>query len=301
MKTKYLFRFVIALAMASTTTSWLSADQAEDEAAIRKSIASYVAAFNSHDAKAIAALWSPDAVYTNRVTGDQVTGQKNIEQELVAIFKESKDTKIEVDVTSVRFMSPSVAIEEGVARVLRPGAEPDETVYSSVYVKADGSWLLDHMSEEPKAVFRSNYQHLKDLQWMIGTWVDQDDQSRIETTSTWTKNQNFITRKFAISVEGQSDLSGVQVIGWDPVAEKIRSWVFDSDGGFGSSTWKKKDNKWVVNSSATLADGRKASAAKVLTIVADKTITMQATGRTLDGNILPNLEPIKLTRNSDSE
>ena len=55
---------------------------------------------------------------------------------------------------------------------------------------------------------------------MIGTWVDQDEQSRIETTSTWTKNQNFITRKFAISVAGQSDLSGVQMIGWDPVAGK---------------------------------------------------------------------------------
>jgi uncharacterized protein (TIGR02246 family) len=301
MKTKRIFRFVIAFAVASTAPGWLCADQAEDEAAIRASVAAYVVAFNKGDAKAIAAKWSPDAVYTNRVTGDQVTGRAQIEQELVAIFKDSKDSKVEVDVTSVRFMSPSVAVEKGIARVLRAGAEPDETVYSSVYVKAGGSWLLDHMSEEPKAVFRSNYQHLKDLQWMIGTWVDQDDNSRIETTSTWTKNQNFITRKFAISVEGQSELSGVQVIGWDPVAEKIRSWVFDSDGGFGNSTWKKKDNKWVVNSSAVLSDGRKSSAVKVLTIVDDKTITMQATGRTLDGNILPNIEPIKLTRNSDSE
>jgi hypothetical protein len=38
-----------------------------------------------------------------------------------------------------------------------------------------------------------------------------------------------------------------------------------------------------------------------LTILDDKTVTWQATGRTLDGNILPNIEPIKLTRNSDSE
>ena len=219
MKTKYFFRFVVALAMAQASAGWLCADQAEDEAAIRKSVATYVAAFNKQDAKTIAALWSPDVVYTNRVTGDQVSGRSNIEQELVAIFKDAKNTKIEVDVTSVQFMSPSVAVEKGVARVLRPGAEPDETVYSSVYVKSGGSWLLDHMSEEPVAVFRSNYQHLKDLEWMIGTWVDEDEQSRIQTTSSWTKNQNFITRKFAISVEGQSDLSGVQVIGWDPVEE----------------------------------------------------------------------------------
>lgn len=301
MKSKYLLRVAVALAVASTATSRLSADQAEDEAAIRKSVASYVAAFNRRDAKSIAALWTPNAVYTNRVTGDQVTGRQSIEQELVAVFEEFKDTKLEVTVNSVQFMSPSVAVEKGVARVIRLGAEPDETVYSSVYVKSDGSWLLDHMSEEPKQVLRSNYQHLKDLQWMIGTWVDQDEESRIESTSSWSKNQNFITRKFAVSVVGQSDLSGVQVIGWDPIAGKIRSWVFDSDGGFGSSTWKKKDNKWIINSSATLADGRKASAVKVLTLVDDETITMAATGRTLDGNILPNIAPIKLTRNSDSE
>jgi hypothetical protein len=157
------------------------------------------------------------------------------------------------------------------------------------------------MAEEPKPVFRSNYQHLKDLEWMIGTWVDQDDQSRIETTSSWTRNQNFITRKFAISGVGQSDLSGIQLIGWDPTEGRIRSWVFDSDGGFGTATWKKKENKWIVNAAATLADGRKASAVTTLTILDDKTVTWQATGRTLDGNILPNIEPIKLTRNSDSE
>ena len=301
MKTKYPVRLVVAFALMSATTGWLCADQAEDEAAIRKSVATYVAAFNSQDAKTIAALWSPDAVYTNRFSGEQVTGRDQIEQELVAIFNDSKDTKIEVDVTSVRFMSPSVAIEEGVARVLRAGAEPDETVYSSVYVKAGGRWLLDHMSEEPRPVFRSNYQHLKDLEWMIGTWVDQENQSKIVTTSSWTKNQNFITRKFAASIDGQSDLSGVQIIGWDPVSKKIRSWVFDSDGGFGSSTWKKKENRWVVSSSATLSDGKKASAVKILTLLDENTITWQASGRELDGEILPNIEPIQLTRNSDSE
>lgn len=299
MRTKYLFRFVVALAMASTATGWLCADQAEDEAAIRKSVESYVAAFNNHDAKAIAALWSPNAVYTNRVTGDEVMGRGNIENELVSIFKDAKDLKIAVDVTSVRFMSPSVAVEEGVARIVRAGQEPDETVYSTVYVKVDGKWLVDHMAEEPKPVFRSNYQHLKDLEWMIGTWVDQDNAARIETTSSWTKNQNFITRKFAVSGVGQSDLSGIQLIGWDPVEEKIRSWVFDSDGGFGNAIWTKKGNKWIVNAAATLADGRKASVVTTLTVVDDKTITWQATGRTLDGNILPNIEPIKLTRNSD--
>lgn len=301
MKARQLLSLVVPLALVWMTPIIGVADQAQDEAAIRKSIANYVAAFNRGDAKAIAAMWSPAAVYTNRYTGEQVSGRENIEKELISIFESSKGIKVEVDVTSVKFMSPSVAVEEGVARVIRPGEEPDETVYSSVYIRSGDGWLLDHMSEEPKPVYRSNYQHLKDLEWMIGTWVDQDDNARIETVSSWTKNQNFITRKFAVSVEGDTDLAGIQMIGWDPIEQEIRSWVFDSDGGFGSATWTKKGNKWIVNAAATLADGRKASVVTTLTMMDDQTIMWEATGRTIDGNILPNIDPIKLTRNAESE
>lgn len=301
MKKKLLFRFVVALAVTSAAPSWLCADQAEEEVAIRASVAAYVVAFNKGDAKAIAAQWAPDAVYSNPMTDEEVTGRKAIEAQLVKIFKDAKETKIEVDVNSIRFLSPSVAIEEGTARVLRPGDEPDVTIYSCMHVKAGGKWLVDRMTEQSEPVFRSNYQHLKDLQWMIGTWVDQDGSATIKTTSQWSKNQNFITRRFSVSIDGESDLSGVQFIGWDPVAQNIRSWVFDSDGGFGDSTWKKKENKWVIRSAATLSDGRKASAVKTLTVLDDQTITWQASGRSINGEILPNIDPIRLTRNSDSE
>ena len=104
---------------------------------------------------------------------------------------------------------------------------------------------------------------------MIGTWVDQENQSKIVTTSSWTKNQNFITRKFAASIDGQSDLSGVQIIGWDPVSKKIRSWVFDSDGGFAEGRWTKKDNRWFITTTGTLPDGGKASSVNVITRVDD--------------------------------
>ncbi len=301
MRTRTILGFVVILALAGMKTECLHADQAEDEAAIRQSTKTYVEAFNKQDAKTVASLWSTVAVYSNPETGEEVVGREAIEQQLKGIFQNSKETKLEVTVESVRFVSPSVAVEEGTARVLRPGAEPDVTVYSAVHIKSEGRWLLDRMTEESEPVFRSNYQHLKELEWMIGTWVDQDEQSTIVTTSKWTKNQNFISRTFAVSVEGESDLAGVQLIGWDPVSQRIRSWVFDSDGGFGTATWKKKDNSWVINATATLPDGRKATAIRTITLVDDNTITWQVSGRELDGEILPNIEPIKLTRNQDSE
>ena len=73
---------------------------------------------------------------------------------------------------------------------------------------------------------------LDQLDWMIGTWTDGDENTTVRTVCEWAKNHTFITRSFKAFVDGKIDLEGTQVIGWDPAAGRIRSWVFDSDGGF---------------------------------------------------------------------
>ena len=101
-------------------------DQSADEAAIRKAATSYMEAFNKHDAKALADLWSPDAVYLNRTTGEEVVGREAIVEQFAALFKEQPEVKLQVNVASVQFVSPNVAIERGTAKFLSPNAEPDE-------------------------------------------------------------------------------------------------------------------------------------------------------------------------------
>ena len=62
-------------------------DQSADEAAIRKMAASYVEAFNSHDAESLADHWSPDAVYLNRTTGEEVVGRTAIAEQFKTLFE----------------------------------------------------------------------------------------------------------------------------------------------------------------------------------------------------------------------
>jgi uncharacterized protein (TIGR02246 family) len=270
-------------------------DQAADESAIRKAVNSYVAAFNRGDAKALASLWSPEAVYTNPVTEEQVAGREAIEKQFAAIFAEAKG-KLEATTVSVQFVSPNVAVEYGTAKVIRPDQPPDESDYTAVYIKHDGQWLLDRVTEEDVPVVRSNYEQLKELEWMIGTWVDQDEQNRIETTCQWTKNQNFMTRSFALSVRDRIDMAGMQIIGWDPASKKIRSWVFDSDGGFGEGVWSKKDKSWYIQSIGTLPDGRKSSSVNIITHVDDNTFTWQSINREAGGELLPNVDEVVVVR-----
>jgi uncharacterized protein (TIGR02246 family) len=295
------FWFPLAIYFCLVTTCTLCADQAEDEATIRKNVEAYVVAYNNRDTEKLASFWSPDAVYMNPETGEEVVGHEAIKEQFSNIFAGEDDGKLSVDVQSVEFISPTVATERGTAVVARPDTEPENTDYAAVHVKRDGKWLLDRVSEEESPVVRSNYERLKDLEWMIGTWVDQDDNSRVDMTCKWTKNQSFITRSFAASIGDRIDISGMQIIGWDPSAGKICSWVFDSDGGFGEATWTKKGNRWIINATATLPDGGKTSAVNTMTVIDSNSITWESAGRDLDGEILPNIGPIKVVRDSASD
>ncbi|WP_145391983.1 YybH family protein [Stieleria neptunia] len=274
----------------------VAADQAADEATIRKEVAAYVAAFNQGDAKALAAMWSPEAVYTNPLSGDQVVGREAIAEQFAAIFNENKDIKLSAVTESIQFISPGVALEVGTATVMQPDQEPEESAYTAVYVKRDGSWLLDRVTEEDVPVVISHQDRLKDLEWMIGSWVDQDDQATVVTTCQWTKNRNFMVRMFAMAIGDRFEHSGMQIIGWDPAAGQIKSWVFDSDGGFGEGIWKQKEKTWHIQSTGTLPDGSKMSSTNIMTYVDDHTFTWQSINRIVDGELLPNVDEVVVAR-----
>lgn len=296
-------RALLTVAMMTwSLVSALGADenrQAADEAAIRKSIESYVAAFNAGDAKALATMWAPEAVYTNPLTGEQVVGREEIEKQFATIFTDEKGAKLETQTESIQFISPSVAVEYGTAKVTTQEQTPEETEYTAVYVKRDNQWLLDRVTEEDIPVVLTHYEQLKELEWMIGTWIDQDEENRIETTCQWTKNQNFMTRWFTVSVRDRIEMAGVQIVGWDPAAKQIRSWVFDSDGGFGEGVWSKKDTRWYVQATGTLPDGSKTSSVNIITYVDDNTFTWQSVNREAGGEILPNVDEVVVVRGQE--
>jgi uncharacterized protein (TIGR02246 family) len=270
--------------------------QEADEAAIRKAVAGYIAAYNKGDAKALAALWSPEAVYTNPDDGEQSVGRDAIEKQFAKIFSAAKGVKLEATTESIKFVSPNVAIEQGTAKVLQPKGEAEESEYSAVYVKQEGKWLLDRVTEEAPPIAHSNYEHLKELEWMVGTWVDQDEQSTIETTCHWAKNQNFLIRSFSVQVRDRIRLSGMQIVGWDPANKKIRSWIFDSDGGFGEGSWSKKGPSWHIQTTGTRADGQKVSSVNIIKFVNKDQFTWQIVNGQVGDDLVPNTEEVVVVR-----
>jgi len=269
----------------------------DDRAAIGQAVQAYVRAYNNHDAKALADLWLPDGVYISRGSGEQITGREALERDFAAHFARWPDAKLEVQTESVEFVSPNVAVEQGKAIMLLAETEPIESHYSAVYIEREGRWLIDRVSEEQDPLEpQSNYDHLKQLEWMIGTWVDQAGGEVVKTECQWSHNKNFLVRAFSVSAEGQLELSGMQLVGWDAARKEIRSWVFDSEGGFAEGEWSSVGDRWLVKTTATLPDGVTASSTSVFQFLDDNSFSWQKVNRVLDGEILPNIGEIIIVR-----
>jgi uncharacterized protein (TIGR02246 family) len=268
-----------------------------DEATIRANAEKYVEAYNRRDSATMAQMWSPEAVYMDPRTGEGVVGREAIKEQFDYTLAGQEDAKLAVTIEAIEFVSPNVAIEKGRAVVTYSDYPAEESEYAAVHVKRDGQWLIDRISEsEIPAPPPSNYENLKPLEWMIGTWIDEDESAVIETDCSWTKNKNFITRSFAVLYGDDTDMSGMQVIGWDAANQQIRSWVFDSNGGFGEGVWTPTDDGWSIQSTGTLTDGRKTSATHIIKVLDDNSYTWESINRDADGELLPNIDPVTIVR-----
>jgi len=282
---------------AATKAEETASRENSDEAAIRANAEKYVEAYNRRDSKTMASMWSPEAVYSDTSTGEAVAGREAIAKQLDDAFAGAEDAKLKVTVNSIDFVSPNVAVEKGSAEVSYSKSPTELSEYTAVHVKRDGKWMLDRVSEveKPEAA-PSNYEHLKELEWMIGSWIDQSENVTVQTDCEWTKNRNFMTRAFAVAIGDEINKSGMQIIGWDPTAKQIRSWVFDSEGGYSDGKWKRKGDKWIVQQKGTLPDGGKTSATHIYKKIDDNSLTWQVTDRVVDGEMLPNLEEVLIVR-----
>jgi len=180
---------------------------------------------------------------------------------------------------------------------------------TSIGVAQDKAAVKDTAAAQPEAAAAAKAapadapqtSPLEDLDWMVGTWVDEGEGSKVTTTCSWTNNRKFLKRSFSVTIDGHLSLEGDQFVGWDPIEGRIRSWTFDSEGGFGEGRWLRDGNRWLVKTSYVLADGERASALNVYTYVDRDTLKWQSTNREVGGELLPNVPEVTVVRQKSEE
>lgn len=294
----------IAQVLLTLALAWMSGavaqTNAEDEKAIREAAAKYVEAFNKGDIDALAAAYAKEATY-DEGEGAIVSGRDEIRKVLAANMSTSPGTKMSIDIKSIRF-TKSRAIEIGTATLTPAKGEPFTISYRAIHAKGpDGKWLMTSVGPDLSAEGSTASGPLEELEWLIGKWEDTESDLNLSSTCRWDRNRRFLFRTFVMKEDSQPELQVNEVIAWDPADHVVRSWVFDSDGGFGQNTWSKRGDEWIISAKGTLPDGGRASAVNIIHRIDDNTYTWSSTNRDVDGQMLPDVDDVKMVRVPDAQ
>lgn len=294
---KFSTRALLTLVALASTAASARADEKTEADAIRDRVLAYVTAYNQQDAQALADLWADDAVYLNRDTGEPIEGRAAIAAMFADMFETGEASHLSLTIQSIRLITPDVAIEDGTAAITSADGNPIASSYTAIHVKKDGVWRLNSVREtDMPAAASQDHGELAPLEWLVGDWVDEADDATVRTNWRWAKNERFLTGNFSVSIDDRVEMEGVQVIGWDPVAGQIRSWMFDSEGGFGDGVWRRVGDDWIVDSSTTLSDGSQGSATNIYTPVDENTFEWRSVDRVLDDEAQEDIAPIAVHR-----
>lgn len=258
-----------------------------DEVAIRQSAVKFVEAYNKHDAAALSELYGADARH-EEASGLVIEGRDQIRAAYESAFQDAPRSALSLRLDTLRFLTDTVAVEQGASEFFPDGKTlTSRDKYLVVHLKVDGAWRMASVRSMEEEIV-SNYQYLRDLEWLIGDWADESADAVVETHGHWAEGKNFLLLDFTVKQQGQVTLSGTQRIGWDPQAKQIRGWVFDTDGGFGESRWEPEEEGWLVKLANVTRDGRTASATRRFVLRDADHIDLTTQDRVSGGERLPD-------------
>lgn len=235
-------------------------------AEIRTSGELFVKAFNAGKAAEIAGMFLPQGELIDE-EGNVTQGTKELTELLTKFFTKFDGAKLALDIESVRPVASNLAIEEG-TRFIEGGKAGGRAQlrYLAVRVKGrDGRWLIASIREFADDPPPTPHDYLEGLAWLVGDWVNEGTDGVARLSYRWSEEKNYLVGDIELTVAGREAMKSTQRIGYDAATGKVRSWLFDSDGGFSEGVWTEVEDGWVIKSSSSNPDGSTGTATLTVT------------------------------------
>lgn len=264
-----------------------------EEASIRATIGMYTAALKNGDLKGILAFWTADADFVD-VAGEHHKGKDAIGKLFEQNLKDLQQGKSTIKVDTIRFLSGDVAVLHGAVEFTHAGGDVEHNRFSSTWVKRGGNWLIASVRDLPEAAAEAGERGMKALQFLVGDWTAEEKTVSVKLNVKLGMGEKFAFMNYDIK-KGKESLNVLQIVGYDPVDGALRSWTFDSRGGFGDGLWVKDGNVWIGDMVGVLPTGQVGSATHSIRVDGPNAITFQSFNREVDGQAVPDHE-LKYTR-----
>lgn len=258
--------------------------------AVQKAEALTVEAFNKGDAEGLSKLFMEKGELVDE-NGNVFAGREQIAALFKGFFEKFPKANLQMQVTGVRTVGDSLAIEEGVRLVTVPDSDTAAQVrYVAVRDKVGEEWPIATYSEFADDPPPTPAEMLSAVSFLVGDWVDESPEGKTTIRFRFEDDGNFIVGDYTLASQGAPESRSHQRIGWDPLEGVLRSWTFDSDGGYSTGEWVPTEAGWVVKTEATMPDGTTGSATVTLVPVDDDHFIVRSSDRIVGGVDEPEFE-----------
>jgi uncharacterized protein (TIGR02246 family) len=281
-------------ATTSLAAETSASENSEDFRVIRQQAADYAKLYAARDAKGLAAMWTADGTFTDS-RGHEHVGRAALEEYFADGFKEELPQTLDIVITSLKQPASGVAIEEGTTRISSGPGMGSMGRYLVVHNKVDGKWLMSTCVETEYSA-TSNFEYLKDLDWLVGSWSVKEQPQAAHLKVSWSKNKTFLVCRYVVADGKEGTIEELQIIGWNPHTAQINVWHFGAAGGFGYGQLVCDGKNWIERATATEPDGSAGRARYKLTRLDDNSFTWQSTKRAIAGQSLPDSNPLTIVR-----
>ncbi len=292
--------FIVGIFGFQALFTTISADEmGSTREGVREMIQKFSQDYNQGKVDQLASYWTPDAEFTLPATGEVVTGRDAIAQFLEKRSQEIKARQLTFtfNPTDTDFSQPDSATVKGIVEITsKDGGLLQRNARKIDLVKQNGQWLISSVKEIEVPPAPPVNPNLKELGWFIGNWKDADEDVNITFNNHWDKYNNFLIQHFKMDVYGLNVMDGIQIIGWDPIDKAIRSWVYDSDGGYGTGLWTKKGDSWYAKLNYVLNDGSKGSATNIYAKNNNGTYSFSSIDRKVGDQSVASIEPVTVQK-----
>lgn len=244
----------ILLTFLVTAVAQDNESQKKDLEILSTNASAFVTAYNKGDPEGLARLFLPsgEIVLAN---GDMVSGKEEITGFYSEVLSGDEKPKAALEAGSVRFITPTLAIEDGTLHVTKPSGEITSHQYSAVQVKqTDGTWLTASIRDEIGDKAPAG-EKLLPLEWLAGDWILEKNGTRTFLTFDWSDDGPYLDGKALTEQAGEQSTRSSYRIGWNGNRKNYVSWAFDSEGGYTRSEWTTADTGWLLRTVGVTADG----------------------------------------------
>jgi ketosteroid isomerase-like protein len=241
-----------------------------------------VAAFNEGSVARLQESFLPDGELIDE-KGNLHVGQEELNALAKTYFEKFPGAQTQATVESIRQVGDLVLADGSRIISTKDGESFSSLRFAAIWKKTDKGYRLASFRDFSEAQPLTPHEALDSIQWILGEWINEGNDAKVELAFRWSDDENFILGDISIRRDDAVVARSTQRIAYDASKGALRSWTFDSDGGFGQSEWEPGEIGWGLQSSAVSPDGSTGTATMSIIPIDQNRFMIRVTNRVSEG------------------